>query len=124
MVNKRTHNTGVVSSIPQCVTFKMPLARKGTGNQLMNSTSLEKTQSPVFGFCYARNGAGNVAVMFHFSSNVKQSHKNIAYNSLQKVNVLLICLFEGTPATLCPVNPRVACHVFPHLCISVNHILL
>ena len=52
----RTHNTGVVSSIPPCVTFKTSLARKATGNHLMNSTSLEKkTQSPFSGCCYARN---------------------------------------------------------------------
>ena len=51
----RTHNTGVVSSIPPCVTFKTPLARKSTGNRLMNSTSLETTQSAVAGFSYARN---------------------------------------------------------------------
>ena len=50
-----THKTGVVSSIPPCVTFETPLARKATGNHLMNSTSVEKTQSPVSGFCYARN---------------------------------------------------------------------
>ena len=49
----RTHNTGVVSSIPPSVTFKMSLVRKATGNHFMNSISLEKTQSPVSGFCYA-----------------------------------------------------------------------
>ena len=55
----RTHNTGVVSSIPPCVTFKTPLVRKATGNHLMNSTSLGKTQNPVSGFCYARNRVCN-----------------------------------------------------------------
>ena len=40
----RTHNTEVVSSIPPCATLKMPLVRKTTGNHLVNSTSLEKTQ--------------------------------------------------------------------------------
>ena len=51
----RTHNTGNVSSIPPCVKMKMLLVRKATGNQLMNLTSLEKTQSPVSGFYYTRN---------------------------------------------------------------------
>ena len=40
-----THNKGVVSSIPPCVTFKTPLAKKATGNHLMNSTSLEKLRA-------------------------------------------------------------------------------
>ena len=44
----RTHNTGVVSSMPPCVTFKTPLARKVTGNHLLKSTSLEKTHNPVW----------------------------------------------------------------------------
>ena len=48
-----THNTGVVRLIPPCVTLKTSLVRKATGKRLMNSTSLEKTQSPVSGFCYA-----------------------------------------------------------------------
>ena len=41
----RTHNTGVVSSIPPCVTFKTPLVRKATGNHLMKSISLEKLRA-------------------------------------------------------------------------------
>ena len=45
----RTHNAGVVSSIPPCVTFKTPLVRKAMGSHLLNSTSLEKTHSPVSG---------------------------------------------------------------------------
>ena len=40
----RTHNTGVVSLIPPCVAFKTPLVGKATGNQIMKSTSVEKTQ--------------------------------------------------------------------------------
>ena len=55
----RTRNTAVVGSIPPCVTFKIPLVRKATGNRLMNSTSLEKTQGPVSGFCSARNRVRN-----------------------------------------------------------------
>ena len=50
----RTHNTGVISSIPPRVTFKPPLVRKEMGNHLMNVTSLEKN-SPDSGFFYARN---------------------------------------------------------------------
>ena len=49
----RTHNTGVVSSIPPCVTFKMSLVRKATENHLIKSTSLEGTKRPVSGFSYA-----------------------------------------------------------------------
>ena len=41
----RAHNTRIVSSIPPCVTFKTPLARKATGNHLMNSTFLEKLRA-------------------------------------------------------------------------------
>ena len=41
------HNTGVVSSIPPCVTIKAPLTRKAKGNHLIKSISLEKTESPV-----------------------------------------------------------------------------
>ena len=33
--------------------------RKATGNHLIKSTSLEKTQSPVSGFCHARNRVCN-----------------------------------------------------------------
>ena len=59
-LSMRTHNTGVVSSIPPCATFKKtPLVRKATGNHLTNSTSLEKRQSPVSGFCYTRNRVCN-----------------------------------------------------------------
>ena len=57
----RTHNTGVVRSIHPCVVFKTPLVRTATGNHLMNSTSLEKSQSPVSGFCYGRDGVCNAA---------------------------------------------------------------
>ena len=51
----RTHNAGVVSSIPPCVTIKTPLARKAMGSNSIKSTSPERNQSPVSGFCYARN---------------------------------------------------------------------
>ena len=63
----RTHNTGFVSSIPPCVTFKTPLVRKATGNNPMNSNSLEKTQSHVSGFCYPRNRVYN-AVFFVYTA--------------------------------------------------------
>ena len=51
----RTHNTGVLSSNPTRVTIEMPLVRQATGNHLIKSTFRKKTQSPVSGFCYARN---------------------------------------------------------------------
>ena len=41
----QTHNTGGVSSIPPCVTFKTPLVRKAMGNHLIISTSLEKLRA-------------------------------------------------------------------------------
>ena len=41
----RTHNTGVVSSIPPFVTFKVPLVRMATGNHLMKSTSLDRLRA-------------------------------------------------------------------------------
>ena len=50
-LNMRTHNTGVVSSIPPCVTFKTILVRKATGDHLIKSTSLEKTHSLWFLLC-------------------------------------------------------------------------
>ena len=50
-----THNTGVVSSNPACVTIETSLARKTKGNHIVKSTSREMIHSPVPGFCYARN---------------------------------------------------------------------
>ena len=44
-LSMQTHNIEVVSSIPQCVTFKTPLVRKATGNYLIHSTSLEKLRA-------------------------------------------------------------------------------
>ena len=41
--------------------MKILLARKATENDLIKSTSLEKAQSPVSGFCYARNRVCNAA---------------------------------------------------------------
>ena len=35
-----THNSGVMILIPPCVTIKMPLERKATGNHLIKSISL------------------------------------------------------------------------------------
>ena len=49
-LSMQTHNTGVVSSIPQRVTFKTPLARKAIGNHLMKIHVPRLTQSPVSGF--------------------------------------------------------------------------
>ena len=36
------HNRGAASSNPACVTIITPSVRKATGNDLMNSTSLEQ----------------------------------------------------------------------------------
>ena len=42
--------------------MKILLARKAMGNHLMNSTSAEKIQSPVSGFCVAGNRVCNSAI--------------------------------------------------------------
>ena len=62
-LSMRTHNTGVVSLIPPCITIKIPLVRKATGSHLIKPTSLEKAQSPVFGFCYSRNRVCNIVII-------------------------------------------------------------
>ena len=41
---------GCVSSIPPCVAFETPLARKATGDHLMISASLEKNSEPCLWF--------------------------------------------------------------------------
>ena len=41
VIKHGTHNTGVVSSNPPCITMKTPLARKAMGNNLIKSTSLK-----------------------------------------------------------------------------------
>ena len=46
-------DAGVVMSNPARDTIKIPLARYATGDHLIKSISLEKTQSFVSGFCYA-----------------------------------------------------------------------
>ena len=48
-------DTEVVSLNPTCIKIETPLARRATRNDLIKSTFLEKTQSPVSGLCYARN---------------------------------------------------------------------
>ena len=45
------YNTEVLSSNPIRFTVKAPLVRKAMGNHLIKSTSPEKRQSPVSGFC-------------------------------------------------------------------------
>ena len=49
------HDTGAANSNPARVTIKALLAMKATGNLFIMFTALKKTQSPVSGFCYARN---------------------------------------------------------------------
>ena len=81
----------VVSWIPPYVTFKAPLVKKTTGNHLMNSTSLEKTHSPVSGFCYARNrvcNAYNYLCRDAFSGKeVLLSIRTLLYTILGKPNL-------------------------------------
>ena len=43
----RTHNTGVVSSIPPCATIKTPSVRKAVGNHLIKSTLIVKLRALV-----------------------------------------------------------------------------
>ena len=52
--------------------FKTPLVGKATGNHLIKFTFLEKTQSPVSGFCYARNRVCNAV----FSMKEKLTQKS------------------------------------------------
>ena len=52
VVKHTDSNAGVVSSNPARVTMKTPLVRKETVNHFMKSTSLEKTQNSVSGFCH------------------------------------------------------------------------
>ena len=47
----QTRNAGVVSSIPPCV----KMGEEGNWNDLMKSTYVGETQSPVSGSSYARN---------------------------------------------------------------------
>ena len=61
-----------VSSISPRDTFKTPLVMKATGNYLMNSISLEKTQSLVSGFRYARNRECDAVCHFVFQPSVKR----------------------------------------------------
>ena len=77
MVKHADSQTGVVSLIPACVTLKTPLVRKATGNHLMNSTSLENTQSPVSGFCYAPNGVC-FAVNFKKSISLEKTQSPVS----------------------------------------------
>ena len=56
----RTHNTGVVSSIPPCVTFKTPLARKETQNRLMNATLEPSLVSATLEIEYATQFKGSL----------------------------------------------------------------
>ena len=51
VVYVQTHNTEVVGLNPARVIIRAPLAKKATRNHLIRSTSLEKTHSPVSGFC-------------------------------------------------------------------------
>ena len=44
-LSMRTRKTGVVTSIPPCVTIIMPLVRNATGNHLIKSTSLGKLRA-------------------------------------------------------------------------------
>ena len=62
MENFLSVSSALVSSTPPCVAIKTQLVRKATRNHLMNSISLEKTQSSVSGLCYAQNRVRNGAV--------------------------------------------------------------
>ena len=90
----QTHNIGVVSSIPPCVIFKTPLVRKATGNHLMNSTSLEKTQSPVSGFCYAPSRVCNAATKVGLIIRVKP--RNVV-SSIQFINGWFLIIMVPQP---------------------------
>ena len=58
-LSERTQNAGVVRLNSPCVTIKTALVRKAMGNHLIKLAFLEKAQSPVSGFCYARDRIRN-----------------------------------------------------------------
>ena len=60
-----THNEGVVSSIPPCVTFSNTIGKESNGKPPHEFHFPRKPQSPVAGFCYARNRLCD-AVFFMF----------------------------------------------------------
>ena len=68
LLRVRTHNAGLVSS--KRAKIKTPLVMKATERHLMKSTSLEKTQSPVYFFCYAQNRVCD-AVLFTFCNEME-----------------------------------------------------
>ena len=71
-----------MSSSPTRVTMKMPLARKATGNHLVNYASLEKAQGSVSGFCYSRNRVCDAVLI------VKNCGRTGAVNLLFKYTIL------------------------------------
>ena len=70
--NVRIKNAGVVSSNPIRVSMKTrPWQLK---NHLFKSTSLDKTPSPVSGFCYARNRVCNTAGFIQLIASLRTRH--------------------------------------------------
>ena len=104
------YSIGVVNSIPSCVTFlKRPLMREATGNYLMNSISLEETQSPVSGFCDAKKKSRMQRSTFAQAGTMK-TELALWMNGLK-------CAFDLPPRGLshdstvdCPLYHQRHCH--------------
>ena len=76
-------------SIPPCVAFKTPLVRKATGNHFMNSTTLEKTQSPVSGFCYVQNRVCNaVSINMNIEKQDMDVYRNKCTNNTNMYSMI------------------------------------
>ena len=99
----RNRNTGVVSSIPPCVTIKMPLVGKAMGNYLIRLTFIENAQIPFSGFCYALIRVSNAVtdVIVHFRSHPPENDKvkmSSSVNSLQRrirFSIVWYCSFKS-----------------------------
>ena len=56
--------------------YEYTIDEEGNGSHLIKSTSLEETQSPVSGFCYARNRVCNaIRMILGFSKEVDYNIK-------------------------------------------------
>ena len=70
------HKTSVVSSNHTRITIKSTIGDKGNGKPPHAVNSLEKTQSPFYGVCYARNRVCN-AVAQNFGDLFGKLHSFI-----------------------------------------------
>ena len=83
-LSMRTHNTGAVSSIPQCANFKNAIGEEGNGKPPHEFHFPRKTQSPASGFCYARNRVRNAVFFKKTCSYLNARNKSLAVKKKQK----------------------------------------